>query len=155
MELKSSAFKDGERIPDIYVMKEIGGENISLPFEWTNAPAETKSFAFSMIDPHPVANNWVHWLAINIHKSSTGIAEGASARNMTVGTVEFKNSYGKNGYGGPQPPAGSGDHPYVCTVYALSVPILHFPLSISLSDFKAGLESKILAQATMTGTYGR
>ena len=155
MEIKSSAFKDGERIPDLYVMKKIGGENISLPFEWSNAPAETKSFAFSMIDPHPVANNWVHWLVIHILPSSTGIAEGVSGRNMTVGCVEFKNSFGISGYGGPQPPAGSGDHPYVCTVYALSVPRLSFNLTISLSEFNAGLEGKILDQASITGIYGR
>ena len=154
MKLKSSAFKDGERIPDIYVMKEVGGENMSLPFEWSDAPDETRSFAFTMIDHHPVANNWIHWMVINIPSSSDNICEGASGRNMTVGSREFRNSFGKGCYGGPQPPVGSGDHPYVCTLYAISVRVLYLDLTISLSEFKAGLEGRILAQASMTGIYG-
>ena len=155
MELKSSAFNDGERIPDQYVMKAIGGQNTSLDFEWSNAPAETKSFAFSIIEPHPVANNWVHWLVINIPASTNSIAETASGKNMPAGSMEFNNSYGSFGYGGPQPPAGSGDHPYVCTVYALNVDKMDLGINASLSDFKKALEGKMLAQAIVTGKYGR
>lgn len=155
MKLTSSSFKDGERIPDLFVMKDIGGENISLGFEWSNAPADTKSFAFSIIDPHPVANNWVHWLVVNIPASSTSIAEGASLRNMTLGCVELINSYGKSGYGGPQPPEGSGEHPYVCTVFALSVVKYNFKSNPTLADFKMALEGNILDQASITGKYGR
>ena len=155
MELKSSAFNNGGRIPDQYVMKAIGGQNISLGFEWSNAPAETKSFTFSIIDPHPVANNWIHWFVINIPSSTNSIAEGASGKNMPPGSMELKNSYGSIGYGGPQPPAGSGDHPYVCTVYALSVDKLNLGVNVSLSDFKKSLEGKIIGQSTITGNYGR
>ncbi|MEE9165763.1 MAG: YbhB/YbcL family Raf kinase inhibitor-like protein [Nitrospinota bacterium] len=155
MELKSDAFDDGETISTTYIMKEIGGENISLPFEWSNAPAETKSFAFSIVDPHPVANNWVHWFVINIPAGTNSIEEGASGENMPAGSMELNNTYGSVGYGGPQPPARSGDHPYVCTVYALSVDKLDLGANVSLSDFKKALEGKILAQATTTGNYGR
>ena len=155
MELKSDAFDDGDNISTTYIMKEIGGENISLPFDWNNAPAETKSFAFSIVDPHPVANNWVHWFLINIPASTNSIEEGASGKNMPAGCKELNNTYGSVGYGGPQPPAGSGNHPYVCTVYALSVDKLDLDANVSLSDFKKALEGKILAQATTTGKYGR
>ncbi len=155
MELKSSAFNDGGKISTQYIMKEIGGENTSLAFEWSNAPAETKSFAFSIVDPHPVASNWVHWFVINIPAGTNSIAEGASGKNMPAGSTELNNSYGSVGYGGPQPPAGSGDHPYVCTAYALSVDKLDMETNVSLSDFKKALEGKILAQATITGNYGR
>ena len=155
MELKSDAFDDGDYISTTYIMKEIGGENISLPFDWNNAPAETKSFAFSIVDPHPVANNWVHWFLINIPASTNSIEEGASGKSMPAGCKELNNTYGSVGYGGPQPPAGSGNHPYVCTVYALSVDKLDLDANVSLSDFKKALEGKILAQATTTGKYGR
>lgn len=155
MELKSSSFNDGERIPDQYVMKAIGGRNISLDFEWRNAPAGTKSFAVSIIDPHPVANNWIHWLVINIPVSISRIPEGASGAKMPEGSVELQNSYGDIGYGGPQPPTGSGIHPYVCTVYALNVDKLDLSSNVSLSDFTKSLEGKILAQATIKGNYGR
>ncbi len=155
MKLISEAFDEGDNISTTYIMTAIGGENTSLPFDWSNAPAETKSFAFSIVDPHPVANNWVHWFVINIPAGTTGLQEGASGKNMPAGSVELNNGYGSVGYGGPQPPPGSGDHPYVCTVYALSVDKLNLEANVSLSDFKKALEGNILAQATTTGTFGR
>jgi phosphatidylethanolamine-binding protein (PEBP) family uncharacterized protein len=59
------------------------------------------------------------------------------------------------GYGGPQPPRGTGDHPYVITVYALSVPRLDLSKNTSLAAFKEALAGKVLAQASITGYYGR
>jgi phosphatidylethanolamine-binding protein (PEBP) family uncharacterized protein len=49
---------------------------------WKNAPAGTKSFALSIVDPHPVAQNWVHWFVINIPPNVTAIEEGASTKKM-------------------------------------------------------------------------
>lgn len=155
MDLKSSSFNDGGRIPDQYVMEAIGGRNVSFSFAWENAPVEAKSFALSIIDPHPVADNWIHWLVINIPSNSKEIAEGASGKNMPDESTELQNSYGGMGYGGPQPPTGSGLHPYVCTVYALSVDKLNLSSSVSLSDFTKSLEGKILAQGSIIGKYGR
>jgi len=118
MKLTSPAFKEGGRIPDKYVMQAIGGQNISFLFELENTPIERKSFALSVVDPHPVANNWVHWLALNIPANSRSLPEGASINNMPGGSVELQNSYGSIGYGCPQPPQGSGLRPYVCALYA-------------------------------------
>ena len=66
MQLTSSAFADGGKIPQQYVMPGAGGKNLSLPLAWSGAPAGTKSFALSIVDPHPVAHNWVHWLVADI-----------------------------------------------------------------------------------------
>jgi Raf kinase inhibitor-like YbhB/YbcL family protein len=110
MQISSSAFQDGGKIPLKYVMPGAGGQNVSVPLSWTGAPAETESFALAMVDPHPVARNWVHWLVIDIPKNSTSLPEGASGKSMPQGAAELQNSYGKMGYGGPQPPPGSGDH---------------------------------------------
>ncbi len=67
----------------------------------------------------------------------------------------MKNSFGEAGYGGPQPPRGSGDHPYVFTLYALSAPKVEIGKSAGLAAFKQALEGKILATATLTGYFGR
>src|SRR4030042_6810523 len=91
MEISSSAFKDGEKIPSQYGRPGAGGKNISIPLTWKNIPAGTKSFALSIVDPHPVAQNWVHWLVINIPKEVTSIEEGASKKKMPAGSVELKN----------------------------------------------------------------
>lgn len=155
MQLTSTAFADGGRIPQKYVMPGAGGQNLSLPLAWSGAPAGTRSFALSMVDPHPVARNWVHWLVINLPADVNSLPEGASGRNMPSGAVELNNSWGKPGYGGPQPPPGTGDHPYVVTIYALNVPKLDLKSNVDLRTFTKALEGKILGQASITGYYGR
>ena len=155
MKLTSTAFTDGGKIPVPYVMPGAGGQNISLPLAWTDAPAGVKSFALSMVDPHPVARNWVHWLVVNIPPDVHSLAEGASGRKMPPGAQELQNSFGDPGYGGPQPPRGSGDHPYVVTIYALSVPRLDLGRGTTLAAFQKALEGKVLASASLTGYFGR
>ena len=155
MQITSSAFQDGGKIPLKYVMPGAGGKNISVPLTWAGAPPGTQSFALAMVDPHPVARNWVHWLVINIPKDATSLAEGASGKSLPAGALELQNSFGKPGYGGPQPPPGSGDHPYVFTLYALNVPKVDLPKSTNLAAFKQALEGKTLATATVTGYFGR
>jgi Raf kinase inhibitor-like YbhB/YbcL family protein len=155
MEISSAAFKDGDKIPMQYVMPGAGGKNISAPLAWRNAPSGTKSFALSMVDPHPVAQNWVHWLVINIPANVASLEEGASGKRMPHGSIELKNSFGEIGYGGPQPPKGTGDHPYVFTLYALGVEKLDLGTNVSLSAFKKALDGKILGSATITGKFGR
>jgi Raf kinase inhibitor-like YbhB/YbcL family protein len=155
MQITSSAFSDSGKIPLEYVMPGAGGKNVSVPLTWKDAPAGAQSFALAMVDPHPVAHNWVHWLVINLPKDAAAIPEGASGQNMPTGAVELQNSFGKPGYGGPQPPPGSGDHPYVFTLYALSVPKVELPKSTNLAAFKQAMEGKTLATATLTGYFGR
>lgn len=155
MQITSSAFQDGGKIPLKYVMPGAGGKNVSVPLTWSGAPAGTQSFALAVVDPHPVAHNWVHWLVIDIPKDATSLPEGGSGKSLPKGAVELQNSFGKPGYGGPQPPPGSGDHPYVFTLYALNVPKVDLPKSTNLAAFKHTMEGKTLATATITGYFGR
>jgi Raf kinase inhibitor-like YbhB/YbcL family protein len=155
MQLTTSAFQDGGKIPRPYVMPGAGGQNVSVPLNWSKVPAGTQSFGLAMVDPHPIARNWVHWLVINLPPDVTSLPEGASAHEMPPGAVELKNSFGSPGYGGPQPPPGSGDHPYVFTLYALSVPRIDLAPGAGLSAFQQALAAKTLATATLTGYFGR
>src|SRR4030043_1196795 len=155
MEILSSAFKDGEKIPVQYVTLGAGGKNLSIPLTWKNVPAGTKSFCLSIVDPHPVSQNLVHWMVINIPAQVTTIEEGASKKKMPKGSTELKNSFGDIGYGGPQPPKGSGDHPYVVTLYALNVEKLDLGANVSLSAFKKAIKGKVIGSASITGKYGR
>jgi hypothetical protein len=156
MNILSSAFQDGKTIPTQYTHYGVtGGKNISLPFSWSGAPGNTKSFALSIVDPHPVAKNWVHWFIINIPAEVTEIAEGASGKNIPSGAKELFNTYGTIGYGGPEPPKGSGNHPYVVTLYALNVEKLELPEKTSLNEFHKALEGKLIATAKITGMYER
>jgi Raf kinase inhibitor-like YbhB/YbcL family protein len=155
MEISSAAFKDRERIPIQYVMPGAGGKNISIPLTWKNVPSGTKSFALSIVDPHPVAQNWVHWLVMNLPSEVSSLEEGASSKRMPPGSTELKNSFGDIGYGGPQPPKGTGDHPYVVTLYALKVEKMDLGENTSLAAFKKAIEGKVIESASVTGMYGR
>ena len=161
MKITSSAFQEGKTIPTKYTYHGVtyhgvdGGKNISLPFSWTDVPPGTKSSALSIIDPHPVAKNWVHWFVINIPGNVSALAEGASQKFMPNGTKELFNTYGTLGYGGPEPPKGSGAHPYVVTLYALNIEKIDLAEKATLSEFNKALEGTIIATAKITGMYER
>ena len=85
----------------------------------------------------------------------TSLEEGASRKKRPQGSIELKNSFGDIGYRGPQPPKGTGDHPYTFTLYTLSMEKLDLGVNTSLSAFKKALEGKILGSVTIRGKYGR
>ena len=156
MNITSAAFANNKPIPTKYAYQGvIGGKNISPPFSWSDAPKETKSFVLSIVDPHPVAKNWLHWIVINIPSTVTSFAEGVSEKSMPKESKELYNSYGTLGYGGPEPPKGSGPHPYEVTLYALNVNNLDLSVNTTLAAFTKALEGKILTSAKMTGIYER
>ncbi len=155
MKLSSPAFPDGGSIPVIFTRPAVGGRDISPPLEWSDLPKGTRSLALSVVDPHPVARNWVHWLVIGIPPGITGLPEGASRTAMPTGAKELINSFGYTGYGGPQPPAGTGEHPYVFTIYALDTNALDLPADIDLEGFLAAISPHIIEQAKITGYFGR
>ena len=78
-------------------------------------------------------------------------AHGLGQRGETLRCITF----GEIGYGGPQPPKGSGEHPYVVTLYALNVEKLDLGASVSLPAFKKAMEGKVIQSATITGKYER
>jgi Raf kinase inhibitor-like YbhB/YbcL family protein len=156
MKLSSTAFQNNGIIPTKYAHQGVtGGANISVPLAWSDVPPGTESFALSIIDPHPVANNWVHWFVVNLPPQTRDLAEGASPSRMPAGAKELYTSYGELGYGGPEPPKGSGPHPYVVTLYALSTPRLDCSLNTTRTAFLKLLEGRILASAVLTGIYER
>jgi len=89
---------------------------------------------------------------INIPKEVTSLEEGASRKRMQQGSVGLRNSFGDVGYGGPQPPRGTGDHSYVMTLYAL-VEKLDSKTDASFSAFKKAIEGKTIAFASIMGKY--
>ncbi len=151
----SSAFDNDADIPKKYAHTNAGGENVSIPLQWKNAPKDTESFAIAVVDTHPMANNFLHWLAINIPPDTTSIPEGASDSNMPEDATEFKNGYGEDGYGGPAPPAGSGEHDYEITVYALSIPRMSMSDDAGLAEFENFTQDKVLGRATISGEFSQ
>ncbi len=152
-QLSSTAFKDGGTIPGRFVRQAAGGHNVSVSLQWTGAPDGTKSFALSIVDQHPVARKWVHWMVINIPPDVSSLPEGSSGKNMPPGTIELGNSFGSAGYGGPQPPKGTGPHAYIITIYALKDSKLSLKPDATLTDFQNALKEKILGETSITGFF--
>jgi Raf kinase inhibitor-like YbhB/YbcL family protein len=104
-----------------------GGKNISPHLKWENAPAETKCFAVTMYDASaPTGSGWWHWILFNIPSTVDQLLAGAGStlpEFLPKGAVSSLTDFAKPGYGGPVPMPGSGFHPYVITVHALSHPL--------------------------------
>lgn len=156
-QLRSLSYAQDEHIPTQYCHPSVvGGRNISPGFEWSDPPIATQSFVLTIVDPHEVAKNWVHWIVVNIPFRERKLVEGASRTNsLPPGARELINSFGELGYGGPAPPRGSGVHPYVATLYALNVPVINIGISSSLRQLLGVMEGKIIAEAATTGLYER
>jgi Raf kinase inhibitor-like YbhB/YbcL family protein len=155
--LTCGSYRNGGEIPVKHAHRPVpGAENISPAFSWEDPPPGTRSFALSIVDPHPVANNWVHWFIIDIPFQERSLGEGASGTGrLPAGAKELLNSYNEKGYGGPAPPKGSGSHPYVATLYALNTPSLPLGKDTVLSAFLRTIEGKSIAEASLTAYHER
>lgn len=148
----------GEYMTKTHVFEGFGctGQNRSPAIRWSNAPAETKSFAIVMHDPDaPTGVGFFHWSVFNLQPSVAALAEGASgtsASNLPPGVVEGYTDFGKTGYGGPCPPAGS-PHRYVFTVYALDVPQLGVGGNATGAFLRFMLAQHTLAYGRATALY--
>jgi Raf kinase inhibitor-like YbhB/YbcL family protein len=119
--ITSPNFRDGRPLP---VSAEsnapafgCNGQNQAPTLRWTNVPAGTNGFAFTMNDVDAArAGGFHHWVVYNIPASVHELV-GHGQNPFTEGT----NSVGTTGYFGPCPPANGQVHHYIFTVYALSV----------------------------------
>ncbi len=146
--LKSSAFAHGEPIPTRYTCQ---GQDVSPPLSWEGAPASTQSFALIMDDPDAPAQTWVHWVLYNLPADVRALPEGVTAEGaLPAQAAQGRNSWGREGYGGPCPP--SGTHRYFFKLYALDS-FLELPHGASKAELLRAMEGHILAQAQLMGTY--
>lgn len=135
------------------------GKNISPRLNWTNAPANTKSFAVTLFDPDaPTGSGWWHWQIVNIPAGVNGLKKDAGnpAKNIApAGSLQIQNDFGARGFGGPCPPPGSRAHHYEFTVYALSVDHLNVKADSSNALVGYMIKANALASAKITALYRR
>ena len=127
------------------------GGNISPEIVWQNPPEGTKSFALTIYDPDaPTGSGWWHWVVTDISADTRRIATGS----VPNGAQESATDFGKPGYGGPCPPAGT-THRYVVTVTALKTEKLG--ISPSASGAMAGfmINMNAITKASAIIKYGR
>ena len=122
-------------------------QNVSPPLAWDGAPEGTKSFALAVVDRHPVAENYLHWLVVDIDPQRSSLERGAATGSGLADARQFQP------YVGPFPP--SGTHDYEFTLYALNTETLDLRSSPSLEEFTRAAEASSLAKSTLVGKFTR
>jgi len=162
MKLTSAAFQNGSTIDAQYTVE---GEDISPPLLWSDAPADTVTFALICDDPdapsreRPAAKPWVHWILFNIPEDvfelPVGIPREAEL-SQVAGARQGVNSWPSEniGYRGPAPPPGSGPHRYYFRLYALDTKV-KLPAGATKEQLLAAMSGHVLAEAELMGTYER
>ena len=141
--LTSPAFDDGQEMAQKFGKK---AQNVSPPLAWEDAPDGTKGFAIALVDRHPVADDYVHWLLDGIDPHRRSLEEGAAGGpGGLAGARELKP------YVGPFPP--SGTHDYELTIYALDTQRLDLRGNAGLEEFTRVAEAHSLATATLVGKF--
>jgi len=150
MEIKSTAFKQGARIPSKYTCD---GMDVSPPLEWSNAPSGTKYFAIVCDDPDAPMGTWVHWVIYDIPASTTSLPEKVPPlKEVTNSAKQGMNDFRAIGYGGPCPP--SGEHRYFFKLYALDAPT-GLKAGAAKAHLLEAIKGHILGDAELMGKYKR
>lgn len=152
MRLTSSAFSDGAAIPRPHTCD---GQDLSPPLAWSEAPAQTRSFAVLCDDPDAPAGTWHHWAAYDIPSSKKALASDAARHSERDGFKQAINDFQKAGYGGPCPPHRHGLHHYRFRLLALSADRLQVGTAPSCRDVEREARKHVLAEAVLTGVYQR
>lgn len=151
LQVKSPAFADGAAVPVEYTRD---GADRSPPLELGAPPPGTASLALVCDDPDAPAGTWVHWVIFNLPPKTRRLEEGLPPEEtLPSGARQGRNDFGKIGYNGPAPPPGP-PHRYCFKVYALDTPLDLAP-GATKARLLAAMKGHVLAEGSLTGTYGR
>ncbi|MFH0985322.1 MAG: YbhB/YbcL family Raf kinase inhibitor-like protein [Candidatus Omnitrophota bacterium] len=150
LELRSSAFSEGERIPSDFTCE---GADMSPPLAWSGVPDNAESLAIIVEDPDAPAKNWTHWLIYDLPATLSQLPTGIiSGQEFFAGGSQGLNDFKELGYGGPCPPGG--EHRYLFKIYALDA-MLQLKAGASKQELLQAMRGHILAEGSLTGQYDR
>jgi Raf kinase inhibitor-like YbhB/YbcL family protein len=158
-DISSSAVKDGGMLKKKNAgnnpqNKNCDGTNVSPPLRWSNAPANTKSYALIMFDPGGRGGaGVVHWIAYDIPVSRTGFKEGEASQPAT----DFKggkSTPNMDVYFGPCPPYGDKPHPYIFTLIATDLAPGGMKAGMTKDELVTALNGHVLGATNLITRYG-
>jgi len=159
--LTSDDIVDGERLPDLCVADIMGctGGNTSPHLRWSDAPAETQSYAVTCFDPDaPTGSGFWHWVVVDIPASVTELPRGAGSGDQAAlpdGAITVRNDLGNREYLGSAPPPDHGEHRYVFAVHAVGVPTLGVDADATPALVGFNLTFNVLARGVLVATWDR
>ena len=136
-----------------------GMPTYSIPFEITDVPAGTKSFAVVLEDKDAISAAgfvWTHWLIADLERTSVQENESQTATDFVQGANSWASVLGKfdikeaSAYGGMAPP--NSNHRYELYVYALDTK-LNLPQGFRFNELHYAMQGHILDQAYLVGWY--
>ncbi len=151
IQLSSTAFEHGGSIPTKYTGE---GEDVSPALSWSKSPDGTGAFAVICHDPDaPLvtsqgAYGFVHWVLYNIPGGITSLEEACN--RYTQG----RNDFGEQGYGGPMPPNGHGQHRYYFWVLALQDDT-ELDNDLTMAELLVQIEPRLIGMNRLCGMYKR
>src|SRR5215204_1459627 len=150
IEVRSSAFEDGDAIPTRYTCD---GLDVSPPLSWGSVPDETQSLALIAEDPDAPRGTFVHWVIYNLPPDTRRLPEDIPNQpTLPSGAVQGVNGAGGVGYMGPCPP--SGTHRYFFKVYSLDTG-LDLGGRATKDDLMRAMEGHVITEGRLMGTYQR
>jgi Raf kinase inhibitor-like YbhB/YbcL family protein len=144
--LTSTAFPEGGAIPAEFTCD---GANVSPPLDLSGAPAGTAALVLLVDDPD--ANDFVHWIVLDMPGSNGTLGKGIAPESTTI--QQGTNGFGKPGYGGPCPPSGTHHYRFTLTALAAPLGLSGHPGGDAVRAALAG--AQVLGTATLSGTYTR
>jgi hypothetical protein len=151
----SADVKDGEVLP-VDQMSGIfgaGGKDYSPQLSWSGFPPETKSFAVTVYDPDaPTGSGFWHWAVVNIPANDSSLATNAGTPEgdlLPPGAFQLPNDARLSRFVGAAPPAGTGRHRYIITVYAVDRATIDIPKDATPALLGSLLRSHTLARAVI------
>ena len=151
--LSSPALVDGAALPVDLKCARDGGDGLSPPIEWRNAPEGTAGFAIIMhhyprgrIEGKDAPSQY--WLLWNIPAETTSIARG---NPLSIGDEGADKDMRRTGYTPPCSPAGSL-HEYTITAYALSATLAlpdHDDGMVNWDKMTSAMDGLVLGEASL------
>lgn len=118
-------------------------DNVSPQLSWSDVPADAAALALTMVDVHPVARGYVHWVIVDLPAQDADLP-GGSGGALPVGRELTP-------YAGPFPP--SGTHEYVFTLYALDDSVAPLGPRATHADLLAAVDGHTLQVAELRATF--
>ena len=169
MDIRSNVFENGGKLP----AKCGAMDGNKFPgLVWRLSPANTKTFALTVIDKNYSANKtisewgnvtlppkeklkggeYAHLILVNIPGTERSLDKETDFGTILTGTAA---EFGQKGdvYAGPNPPPGTGVHEYEFKVYALDAELKLKP-SDTLQEFLKATSGHVLATAAINGRMG-
>jgi len=154
-EVTSTDLVDGEPMALRHVHDSCGGQNVSPQLAWSGAPAGTRGYTVTCLDPDaPTGSGFWHWAVVDLPASVTELPSGAGASDATLpGGFHVRTDFGTAAYGGAAPPPSDHPHRYMFVVHAMDVESLGVDASATPAVVAFTLAFHTLARARITATY--